>query len=176
LVKYHVVVEGRPFEVEILEDGSVWVDRRLCDVDLTEADGQPWHSLLLDNRSFETQLRPGEDGDWQVVVAGRPYRTALDPPPESVDHLEGRSCSPAEEGSAPPPAQACVRAPLPGMLVEVRVADGDQVAEGDVVAILESMKMHLELCAPRAGTVTALTAGPGREIDLGEVLAIITEP
>jgi biotin carboxyl carrier protein len=173
LVKYHVVVEGRSFEVEIHEDGSVWVDRRLCDVDLTEADGQPCHSLLLDNRSFETQVRPGENGEWQVVVAGRPYRTSIDPPPECASARGGALCPPPDQAAAAPHARAQVKAPLPGVLVEVRVADGDYVDEGDVVAVLESMKMHLELCSPRAGVVSALAAQAGHEVDLGEVLAIV---
>lgn len=175
-MKYRVVVEGRPFDVEILGDGSVWVDRRLCDVDLTEATGQRSHSLLVDNRSFETQLRPGEDGDWQVMVAGRPYRTSLESPPDSSGHGKDDPCSAAQKGNEPPSTQARVKAPLPGVLVEVRVADGEGVEEGDVVAVLESMKMHLELCAPRAGTVSGLTAVAGREVDLGEVLAIIVQP
>ena len=176
MVKYRVVVEGHPFEVEILGDGSVWVDRRLCDVDLIEATGQPCHSLLLDNRSYETQVRPGEDGDWQVVVAGRPYRTSLGPSRGSPGGSAPNTCSPAGERADTPLTYARLKVPLPGILVEVRVGNGDCVEEGDVVAVLESMKMHLELSAPRAGIVSDLAAVPGGEVDLGEVLAVIHQP
>jgi biotin carboxyl carrier protein len=172
-----VVVEGRPFEVEIGPDGSVWVNRRLCDVDLTQASEQASHSLLLDNRSYETRVRKCGDREWQVLVGGRPYQTILE---TATGSDEGRRCAgpePAEpERMAPTSVGARVTAPLPGILVEVRVAGGDVVKKGDVVAVLESMKMHLELCAPCAGVVTELTAAPGREVDLGEVLAVLGPP
>ena len=75
VVRYRVVVEGRPVDVEVDDDGAVWVDGRRCNVDLSKADGQPFHSLLIDNRSYETQLRDGDDDDYHVVVRGRTYRT-----------------------------------------------------------------------------------------------------
>ena len=172
-----MVVEGRPFEVEIGPDGSVWVNRRLCDVDLTEASGQPSHSLLLDNRSYETRVQQRADRDWQVLVAGRPYQTSLETATANDERDRGAEPKTAEpERVAPASVGARVTAPLPGILVEVRVAGGDVVEKGDVVAVLESMKMHLELCAPCAGVVTGLTAAPGREVDLGEVLAVLGPP
>jgi biotin carboxyl carrier protein len=68
-----------------------------------------------------------------------------------------------------------VLAPLPGLVVEVRVAEGQPVEEGDVIVVLESMKMNLELRAPRSGVVRALKAAAGREVSLGEKLAVVGE-
>jgi biotin carboxyl carrier protein len=56
----------------------------------------------------------------------------------------------------------------------VRVTEDQHVQEGEVVAMLESMKMQLELRAPRAGIVRDLSAVAGREVAQGEVLAVIT--
>jgi len=169
-LKYRVVVEGRPYAIEIRDEGSVWVDGVRREVDLCEANGQPFHSLLLDGQSYETQLRTGGEGGLEVVVRGRKYRTQLSANPSPMDDTAEKP----EPGSpSASTSQAWVKAPLPGLLVETRVSNGDRVQEGDVVVVLESMKMHLELRAPRAGVVGSLEATPGQEVDLDEVLAII---
>ena len=51
---------------------------------------------------------------------------------------------------------------MPGTVLLVHVADGDAVAEGDVLLVLESMKMELSIAAPHAGTVDGLALAPGR--------------
>ncbi|MGB9890060.1 MAG: acetyl-CoA carboxylase biotin carboxyl carrier protein subunit, partial [Anaerolineae bacterium] len=97
--------------------------------------------------------------------AGRAYRTAVEAP---------RGAPSEVEGSCPAPPGSCqVTAPLPGLLVDVRVAEGEQIEAGAVVAVLESMKMHLELRAPRGGIVRSLPVRPGQEVAGGEILAVI---
>jgi 3-methylcrotonyl-CoA carboxylase alpha subunit len=66
-----------------------------------------------------------------------------------------------------------MRAPLPGLLVEIQVSVGEHVKEQDVVAILESMKMNLELRAPRSGVIRQLLVGPGCQVAQDEVLVIL---
>jgi biotin carboxyl carrier protein len=73
-----------------------------------------------------------------------------------------------------PSSNVELRAPLPGLLIEMQVSEGDHVEEEDVVAVLESMKMNLELRAPRGGVVQELCAVPGRQVAQDEVLAIIS--
>jgi biotin carboxyl carrier protein len=63
---------------------------------------------------------------------------------------------------------------MPGKIIRVLVTEGAAVAAGDVICILEAMKMENELKAPKAGTVTALYALPGRDVEMGAVLAEIT--
>jgi biotin carboxyl carrier protein len=166
-VRYQVVVEGRTFEVEVGPAGRVWVNRRPLSVDLERVDGLPLYSLLVDHRSYETHVEGEEDGECRVTVAGRPYRAYLqEEQPLSTGTVHRR-----QEGG---PVE--VSAPLPGLLVEVRVTEGQQVREGEVVAVLESMKMHLELSAPRPGVVCVLRAAAGQEVAQGEVLAVIEAP
>jgi propionyl-CoA carboxylase alpha chain len=64
-------------------------------------------------------------------------------------------------------------APMPGTVVKVAVAEGDEVEAGDVVLVLEAMKMQHTIAAPSAGRVTTLNAQPGQQVASGDVLAIV---
>ncbi|OJX98363.1 MAG: acetyl-/propionyl-CoA carboxylase subunit alpha [Micrococcales bacterium 73-15] len=66
--------------------------------------------------------------------------------------------------------------PMQGTIVKVAVTEGDTVAEGDLVVVLEAMKMEQPLTAHRAGVVTSLAAAPGTGVSAGEVLCQITDP
>lgn len=74
--------------------------------------------------------------------------------------------------SAEVPAGACI-APMPGKVVEVRVAEGDTVTEGQVLLVMEAMKMEHKVVAPEAGTVSALHAAAGDQVEADAVLAIV---
>jgi len=165
LVRYRVEVEGRDFEIEVDLEGRIWLNDRPLDVDMEQVDGLPQYSLLVDHRSYETVVEGEREGECRLVVAGRPY----------LARFLDRQRSPAQavyrhraEGAAQ------VLAPLPGLVVEVGVEEGQRVEEGDRVAVLESMKMHLELRAPRSGIVRAVHISPGAEVAQGEVLVIVT--
>lgn len=66
-------------------------------------------------------------------------------------------------------------APMQGTIVKVAVADGDVVAEGDLVVVLEAMKMEQPLTAHKAGTVKGLTAEPGQTVGAGALIATIED-
>ena len=61
---------------------------------------------------------------------------------------------------------------MPGTVLMVNVADGDEVAEGDVLLVLESMKMELSIAAPRDGTVEVHVAA-GEKVALKQTLAVV---
>ena len=166
-MKYRVVVEGRVFEIEVESGGRVWVNRRPLSVDLGRIDGLPLYSLLVDNRSYEAHVDLEETGECRVVVAGRLYRPCL-------REDRGLSAEKAGRHRVDGPTRIC--APLPGLLVEVRVKEGQRVEDGDVVAVLESMKMHMELRTSQPGVVSALRAAAGQEVAQGDVLAVIDCP
>jgi acetyl/propionyl-CoA carboxylase alpha subunit len=66
-----------------------------------------------------------------------------------------------------------VRAPMTGVIVEVRVAPGERVASGDLVAVMEAMKMEYRLLAPCAGEVESVRVLPGERVELGDLVARI---
>ncbi|MYG14413.1 MAG: acetyl-CoA carboxylase biotin carboxyl carrier protein subunit, partial [Gammaproteobacteria bacterium] len=63
-----------------------------------------------------------------------------------------------------------VRAPMPGVVIEIDVQAGDGVAENQRLALIESMKMQTEITAPSAGTVTAVHVAPGASFERGATL------
>lgn len=89
------------------------------------------------------------------------------------------AAAPAPAAAAPAPAAAApagdgaMIAPMPGLIIEVNVAVGDTVAVGDVVLVLEAMKMGNEIPAERAGTVKSIAAEAGTEVAKGDLLLVI---
>lgn len=57
-----------------------------------------------------------------------------------------------------------ITAPMPGSIIQVMVKSGDEVAEGDVVLILEAMKMENEVCAPKAGKIKSIFVSEGQAV------------
>lgn len=78
-------------------------------------------------------------------------------------------------GAAAAAGGNALTSPMQGTIVKVAVADGDVVAEGDLVVVLEAMKMEQPLTAHRAGTVTGLTAAAGQTVAAGAVIATIED-
>ena len=73
---------------------------------------------------------------------------------------------------APPPMKVMLAElyPLPGAVTKVLVAEGDAVAEGDPLVVLEAMKMEHTLRAAGAGTVSRVVIEPGQQVDVGDLL------
>jgi acetyl-CoA/propionyl-CoA carboxylase biotin carboxyl carrier protein len=89
-------------------------------------------------------------------------------------HLEVRTQRQVRGGAGA--AAGSLEAPMPGTVLLVHVADGDTVAEGDVLLVLESMKMELSITAPYAGTVAGLALAPGDRVALKQPLvAVVAE-
>lgn len=67
-----------------------------------------------------------------------------------------------------------VKAPMPGSVLDVKVSPGDQAAEGDVLLVLEAMKMENELTAPQSGTVKEVLVKKGDTVNSGDTLIILS--
>jgi len=135
-------------------------------------------SVLVDGQPFVVRL----DGD-KVLVDDVPYEVQIEGDRAIVGGIahslkvEGLDIQKAAAGpkrsQAAPAGEGAVTAIMPGKIIRVLVKPGDEVNEGDVICILEAMKMENELRAPKAGTVEALYAQPGQDVEMGSVLAEI---
>lgn len=63
-----------------------------------------------------------------------------------------------------------VDAPMPGVVLDIKVKVGDAIKEGDLVAVLEAMKMETEIFSPKSGVVTAINVSKGAQVELGTAL------
>ena len=72
--------------------------------------------------------------------------------------------------AAAPAGGTVITCPMPGTIIDIKVAAGDAVAEGQTLVVFEAMKMENEIVAPCAGTVAAINVNKGDSVDSGSVL------
>lgn len=157
-MKYMTSVAGREFNIEILDEGQVVVNGRSYQVDFASYHDQPIYSLLVDGRSYEAYVYPAEQAGWQVLLFGRSYLALVED--ERERRLKASSGSEASERT-----EFHLKSPMPGLVVSIKVVENQPVEKGDVLVILESMKMQNELKSPRAGRVLRIRVQDGDRVD-----------
>lgn len=121
---------------------------------------------------------------YNVTVNGNLYEITL----EVVDAADVKATAPAAPAPVATPAATpaptaapapvanggeTVSSPMPGNILNVNVQNGATVKKGDVLMILEAMKMENEICAPCDGTVTSVNVQKGASVETGAVLCVI---
>ena len=110
----------------------------------------------------------------EEIQAAAPARKPIPAaaPKAAAPKAAAPKAAPARPAAAPAGAET-VKAPMPGNILEVRVKDGQAVQAGDVLFILEAMKMENEIMAPAAGTVSGVAVQKGSAVATGAVLCHI---
>lgn len=113
---------------------------------------------------------------YKVTVNGNVYEITI----EVVDKADIKASAPAPApvAVAPAPASApaggqAISAPMPGTILKVNVSNGQAVKKGDVLFVLEAMKMENEIMAPCDGTVTSVSVNTGMAVETNAVLCTI---
>jgi biotin carboxyl carrier protein len=161
-MKYVTTVDGKEFEIEIVDERRIRIGDRLLEVDFESVSGQPVFSLILDGKSYESFVYQGDE-DWEVLLRGRQYQVNVE------DEREKRLRAAAGGGVAEG-GEFHLKAPMPGLVVAVPVAEGQEVKKGQVLLILESMKMQNELKAPRDGVVDRIRVKAGESVEQKQTL------
>ena len=120
---------------------------------------------------------------FNITVNGKAYDVAVEEvsgdaaaAPAPVAAAPAASAAPAAAAPAPAPAAAggtAVNAPMPGTILDVKVNVGDTVAEGQVLMVLEAMKMENDIVAPKAGKVASISVKKGDTVNSNDLLASI---
>jgi len=134
----------------------------------------------MDDQAERTALvEMPEPGVYSVILDGRSYEVRIEGNALVVDHYrfdievtDPREWSPKSRGRTGDGVQT-IAAPMPGKIVRVLVAAGDEVKTGQGLLVVEAMKMQNEMRAPRGGRVLTIAALEGATVVAGEVLATI---
>jgi acetyl-CoA/propionyl-CoA carboxylase biotin carboxyl carrier protein len=111
----------------------------------------------------------------QAEVEGRRFRVkVLTPEPPHAELARRRRDRDSQHGHHGAARDAIVT-PMQGTVLAVEVSEGDEVAAGQVVCVVEAMKMENEITSPRAGTVSGLSVEPGQPVSTGEVICLVTQ-
>ena len=145
-----VLVDGEP-----VDPGDAW---RLEWTDRPHGVGR-----LVSGQGAVPVVVEGHGTEWTVTLGGRRI-------PVTVRTWRERLLAAADTSAGRPVGALAVRATLPGLVVAVRVARGDEVGEGDSLVTIEAMKMQNEVRAPRAARVTEVAVVAGQVVASGAAL------
>lgn len=159
-----VTLEGRDAEVEVATDGGrvfLEVEGRRIEADFVRLPDGEVYSLLVDGRSHEVRVSR-QGGGLEVTANG------LTIPVEVRSPLE-KMLAQATGGAAKRRGET-LTAPMPGLVVKLRVAVGDIVQPGQSVVVVEAMKMQNELTCQQGGRVTDVLVAEREAVSAGQAL------
>ena len=161
-MKYITTLDEKEYLIEIIDEHHVSVDGRVQEVDFESVSGQPVYSLIVDGKSHEAYIQQGDEA-WQVLMRGQLY-------PVKVEDEREKRLRAAAGGGVAESGEFTLKAPMPGLVVAVPVNEGQDVKKGQVILILESMKMQNELKAPRDGTIQRVKVKAGESVEQKQIL------
>ena len=165
-MRYFVQVDGESWVVDIEED-AVLVNGEPVSLDLTQSGIPELYSVLLDGASHEVLVSSDVSG-CDVTVGGQVLRAEVQDEPTRI-LMKGRGPVETAGGDLPVPA------PISGLVVSVAVADGDTVEAGQILVVLEAMKMENDITAPRAGVVGQVAVADGDRVEINHVMLVLLE-
>ena len=141
------------------------------------------YKIKINGNKYNVTIDEVEDNVAKVEVNGTPYNVEFEKPiskPKTISVVNKPAAAPsagpapANKPAAAPAAAggATVNSPLPGVVLEIKVKDGDKVTKGQVIMVLEAMKMENAIEAPCEGTIT-VKAQKGDSVLEGATLAVI---
>lgn len=127
--------------------------------------------IALNGKKYEVEV---EKGQATAVYAGQ--AESMSPQVQAAPAAAPQPAAAPAAAPAPAAEQGLgdpVKAPMPGMILDVRVSVGQAVKEGDIMFVLEAMKMENEVLAPKAGTVTSVLVAKGASVTSEMTVATI---
>lgn len=127
------------------------------------------YKITLNGKTYEVEVEEGQAMLVDEYEAYKPAAPAAAPAPAPA-------AAPAAAAPAAPTAVAAgevVAAPMPGNILKVNCSQGQAVKAGDILVVLEAMKMENEILAPRDGTVAQVVTTKGAVVDTGAPLVVL---
>ncbi len=165
-MKYSTSVGNQTFIIDVNQENQVIVDGEPTPVDFFSLDKATAFSLLLDHNSYEVLVNE-ESGEYRVLLSGHLFNV-------HVEDERARRLAQASRGFTPGSGEIQIKAPMPGLIVAIPVIEGQPVKKGDVLVVLESMKMENEIKAPRDGVVAGVRVQTRQSVEQNQLLVTVT--
>ncbi|MDH4208372.1 MAG: biotin/lipoyl-binding protein [Anaerolineae bacterium] len=166
-MSYVAVVNDESFRINLDDPELLLVNEEPHEASIEGTGAPSLYSLIVDNSSYEVHVEERE-GSYRVLLLGQLYDVHVEEEGAFLLTKAQRPGPPVED------EEVSIKSPIPGLIFDVTVAEGQQVAQGDILVIVEAMKMENELRASRDGTVQAIHVGPGDSVDKGTLLVTLT--
>lgn len=167
---YRLTLAGQEHELEVEEHGGsfrVRLGDRWHPIDLVRVGETARYSLLLDHHPYDVFAEAGPHG-YHVVIGARLY--AISTPGPARGRRSGEA---GDIDATTDTGEWVLTSPMAGVVQQVMVQPGDEVEAGQVVVVVEAMKMQNDLHARRAGTVKAVYVSEGQRVDQGAPLLVL---
>ena len=123
-------------------------------------------NITVNGVAYEVEVEEVAAGEASAPVAAAP---------KAAPKAAAPAAKPAAAPKAAPVANGTkVNAPMPGTILDVKVAQGQAVKKGDVLLILEAMKMENEILAPQDGSIAQVNVSKGASVNSGDVLVVLS--
>ena len=163
---YDVIVDNKTHQVELTRGEKTWickVDGKEMEVD-AELTARDILSVLVGGKSYEIKRERSLQGELHMVIGSARY---------AVDVQDPRSLRTRRAIAGVDAGPQKLKAPMPGKIVRVLVAEKDEVKAGQGIIVMEAMKMQNEMKSPKDGIVQKLLAAEGSAVNAGDTLASI---
>jgi biotin carboxyl carrier protein len=165
-MKYITTIGDQEFTVDVNREGEVIVDGTSYAVDIQGVGSHSLYSIIINDRSYDIFIDE-VDEDYLVVLWGGLFEVKVQD--ERTRRLAG-----LRRGPVAPTGEVLIKAPMPGVVVELPVREGQTVETGAIVVVLESMKMQNEFKSPRNGVVHNVRVEVGDRVDQNQIMVTIS--
>ena len=162
---YELVLKGERLQLRLKRSGdraSVEFGGKSFEVDVSQL-SEGAFSLILEGRSHDVSVSP-HAGGFQVVVDGESFQVGL---------IDPRRDGPSTSGGTVAAGPMEVSAPMPGKVVRILTAEGEEVQQGQGLVVVEAMKMQNELGSPKSGRIRSVRVAEGQAVNAGEPLVLV---
>ena len=157
---YIATAGDETFRIRLESTEGIIVDEQRHAASIESTGGPAVYSLIVDNSSYEVHVEEREGG-YRVLLLGQLYDVRVE---DEGAHRVGAA---RKERQPSGDEDMTIKSPIPGLIFDVPVKEGQEVEQGEILVIVEAMKMENELRAPRDAVVQKRHVAPGDSVDKG---------
>jgi biotin carboxyl carrier protein len=164
--EYVITINGSKKKVNLINEKEASIDGKVVDYGL-ESLNCSTYLLRINNNFYEISSEKINDEKYSLLVRGKKINTI------ARTELQERAAKLVEDAKASSNHHLDIKAPMPGMVLKIKINAGDEIDTGDSLLILEAMKMENDLKAPSSGKIKEIYINEGSTVEKGDKLFLI---